>query len=476
MIHYNHYLSSSLGLLIIIYLNTAMMIRSYSSFRYFISNPRKCQQNQKIFTKQPIITQTLRMITTDRKTFWDGLGRPRFIAAPMVDHSGLAFRLLVRSNGCDLAFTQMLSSKIYSRDAKYRKENSDWFNYRDNMNSSGLSEDQLNDAEQFAVKYDRPLIVQFNGNDPQNLVNSGKFIDKTVSAIDLNLGCPQGIARKGNYGAYLLNTKDKTIIFNIIKAMVRDLACPVTVKIRKLSTGKDEDTVRFCQELEDCGASMITVHGRLLEQSKLFTGPADWNIIKKVKAGVRSIPIVANGGIYTYDDCIRCLEETGVDAVMSSEALLENPKLFSESHRLQYEENFIATQLQTVDEYIQLVLRYTQGPGAQISALRGHLFKMLHRFVQAEKNADIRQQLALGDPSEMIHSFEVLKERCYKYAKQGGKESFEQAKRDGYCIETDWYMRHRDERAQRRVLSLPKRGLPYVIEKTTPTKGLELVI
>lgn len=144
-----------------------------------------------------------------------------------------------------------------------------------------------------------------------------------VSACDLNLGCPQKIAKRGNYGAYLLPDRKKVI--SVLDAMVRNLACPVTVKIRRLES--DEETISLCQEIESIGVSMITVHGRTVTSSKLYTGPVDWKIIKDIKSAV-SIPIIANGGVSCFSDALDCLQETGADGVMSSEALLENPKLF----------------------------------------------------------------------------------------------------------------------------------------------------
>ena len=69
------------------------------------------------------------------------------------------------------------------------------------------------------------------------------------------------------------------------------------------------------------------MHGRTKEQNKQLVGTSNWDLIRRIKETV-SIPVIANGGIETYEDYQRCLEYTGADAVMSSEGLLENPALF----------------------------------------------------------------------------------------------------------------------------------------------------
>jgi tRNA-dihydrouridine synthase 1 len=78
----------------------------------------------------------------------------------------------------------------------------------------------------------------------------------------------------------------------------------------------------------ESGCSLLTVHGRTKEQNKDKVGSCDWKIIKKIKESI-NIPVVANGGIHTFEDAEQCIKQTGVDGVMSAEALLENPALFS---------------------------------------------------------------------------------------------------------------------------------------------------
>ena len=194
--------------------------------------------------------------------FYESIGSPKFISAPMVDQSNLAWRLLVRKNAADLAFTQMMHARNFLNDKNYRSDCIDWndYSHRDGPVESAKSQ-----------ALDRPLIVQLAGDDPDTLVGAGRIVHKDVAAVDLNLGCPQKIAKKGNYGAYLL--RDIPLTLKCLRSMVAGLDCPVTAKIRRLP-GNDDETVELCQDIEKCGVQMITVHGRTVDSNKLWIGPA----------------------------------------------------------------------------------------------------------------------------------------------------------------------------------------------------------
>ena len=144
-----------------------------------------------------------------------------------------------------------------------------------------------------------------------------------VDAIDINLGCPQGIARKGNYGAYLL--PQVSLVCSIIKAMKTATDTPVTVKVRCLDTS--EGTLENVRMLEDAGVDMIAVHGRTVKETKTRQGPVNLDVIKAVVEQSK-VPVIANGGIELSSDAHKVLEATGACGVMSSEGLLENPGLF----------------------------------------------------------------------------------------------------------------------------------------------------
>ncbi|KAG8831494.1 hypothetical protein FRC17_003066, partial [Serendipita sp. 399] len=172
-------------------------------------------------------------------------------------------------------------------------------------------------------KLDRPLIVQFCGNDPDQVLKSAKVLEDYCDAIDLNLGCPQDIAKRGNYGAYLQDDWD--LIYRIINTLHLNLKIPVTAKFRVFPTV--EKTVEYAKMLERAGAQILTCHGRTREQRGVLTGLADWTKIRAVKEAV-SVPVFANGNILYFSDIAACLEATGADAVMSAEANLYNPALF----------------------------------------------------------------------------------------------------------------------------------------------------
>jgi tRNA-dihydrouridine synthase len=372
------------------------------------------------------------------------LGNPRYLSAPMVDQSDLAFRLLVKKNGVDLAYTQMLHARNFCRDNTYQRDCVDWKNY------SCQPFGEYVEKEPAAIT-DRNLIVQLAGDDPDILERAGKLVqgDASVEAVDLNLGCPQKIAKRGNYGAYLL--QDTTRVVMLLKHMVNTLNIPVTAKIRRLST--DDETVDLVRRLEDVGVSMVTVHGRTVEQSKLFTGPCDWGVIKAVKEAV-SIPVVANGGVQCRQDALDCLDFTGADMVMSSEALLENPKLFSVEGDIAFRERFVRAQLDTVREYLDIVRSY-QLPSPLYQVVRSHLFKMLFRFMDAPSNRDLRTLLGTGDIHDMDYVLLELEKRFDGV--QGTPNEIPDLVSRGLLGPTLWYYRHRDDRAQHRIMSLPRK-------------------
>ncbi len=239
--------------------------------------------------------------------FWEKLGNPKTVVAPMVDHCDLAYRMMTRKYGADLVYTQMYNANAFLTSREFR-------------------EDNFTTCEE-----DRPLIVQFAGHSPQTMLAAARMVEDRCDAVDINLGCPQGIAKRGRYGAFLMEELD--LLADIVRTMVNGLKVPVTCKTRIY---KDFDrSIRLCETLVNAGASALTIHGRTRDEKGQLVRACDWEMIRRIKKHFAErdvpIPVIANGGIESMDELLDCLSVTGADAVMTSEGVLENPALFVRS-------------------------------------------------------------------------------------------------------------------------------------------------
>ncbi|KNH03846.1 tRNA-dihydrouridine synthase [Perkinsela sp. CCAP 1560/4] len=293
--------------------------------------------------------------------YYKSLGSPRHVVAPMVDQSELAFRMLCRRYGADLCYTPMFHSQQFCTSEAYR-------------------------LKHFTTcAQDRPLLVQFCGHDPDVVVRAAKYVQNQCDGIDLNLGCPQGIARKGHYGSFLM--EDWKLIHTIIRKLCDELDVPVTAKIRVFND--EEVTLAYVRMLVNAGISLLAIHGRTRDMKGGQTGVADWAIIRRVKECFPFLPIIANGNILCYDDIGRCLDATRCDGVMSAEALLHDPRLFSPQSRslgllnsrlykkLPLTNELIHIVSSLTDEYLQLV----EECHTVFSHVKSHLFKLLYHLM-----------------------------------------------------------------------------------------------
>jgi tRNA-dihydrouridine synthase 1 len=124
--------------------------------------------------------------------------------------------------------------------------------------------------------FDRPFFVQFCANDPNILLAAAKRVAPYCDGVDLNLGCPQGIAKKGHYGSFL--QEDQDLIYRLVNILHKELPIPVTAKMRILET--KEKTLDYAKNLLSAGASILTVHGRQRFMKGHYTGIADWTVIR----------------------------------------------------------------------------------------------------------------------------------------------------------------------------------------------------
>ncbi|KAF8630588.1 hypothetical protein AX15_002836 [Amanita polypyramis BW_CC] len=312
------------------------------------------------------------------------LGSPKYIVAPMVDQSELAWRRLSRRYGAQLIYTPMINAKIFAETTSEKIRNANF---------------DLSSGEEGDPTTDRPLVVQFCANDPDKLLAAAKTVETHCDAVDLNLGCPQDIARRGRYGSFLQDDWD--LVYRLINILHENLSIPVTAKFRVFPT--IERTVEYAKMLERAGAQILTCHGRIREQRGHNTGKADWAKIRAVKEAV-SVPVFANGNILFQSDINACLAVTGADGIMSAEGQLYNVALFHglatdggrrdspSSEGYISDSSILLRHPHHADlalEYLDIVKRLkTVTP---VSGVKGHLFKIMRPALVRE--VDLRERL-----------------------------------------------------------------------------------
>lgn len=231
---------------------------------------------------------------------------PPLALAPMVglSHSGLR-SLLAELGGCGLFYTEMLAAKCLP------SENPKISPYL-HTNST-----------------ERPLLYQLFLGDTTHL---GAAIEKIHSlggdGIDINLGCPAPQLRKVGAGSTLAD--DSVKVKEIISYARSHTSLPLTAKIRLGTEGNPEKLLSFCKMLEDEGVDLLTVHARF--HGEKFCRKPRWQLLAPLCREL-TIPVLANGGIFSVDDARFCLEQSGAAGLMLGRAGVEKPWLFSDIAR-----------------------------------------------------------------------------------------------------------------------------------------------
>jgi len=173
---------------------------------------------------------------------------------------------------------------------------------------------------------EKPISIQLFDCRPNFLAEAAqKAVEEGADTVDINMGCPVNKITKKGGGSSLLRQPE--IAEAIVRNVVQAVSVPVTVKTRIGWDDHEINILEFAQRLEAAGAQMLTLHGRTRAQG--YNGAARWEWIKRVKE-VLSIPVIANGDIFSVEAALKCLEETGADGVMCSRGTLGYPFLVGE--------------------------------------------------------------------------------------------------------------------------------------------------
>ena len=234
------------------------------------------------------------------------LGERPLLLAPMEDVTDIGFRKLCKRYGAAMVYTEFVAADAIIRAIP-----------------STLKKMVIDDTE-------RPVGIQIYGKSVESMVEAARIVEQfKPDVIDLNFGCPvKKVAGKGA-GSGLL--KNIPLMLDITREVVKAIKTPVTAKTR---LGWDNDNLvitTLAEQLQDCGISALTIHGRT--RAQMYTGEADWTLIGEVKLNPRiHIPIIGNGDITTPQQARTAFERYGVDAVMVGRATFGQPWIFRDMH------------------------------------------------------------------------------------------------------------------------------------------------
>ena len=375
----------------------------------------------------------------------------------MVAASNYAFRCLCRQYGVDLTFTQMLHAKNVCHDPLFRHHHFDFYECSESTPTNLPQHSQSSSPpwarslldglwESPASSHDiqstlppewesythGPLIVQLAGHDVSQVVEAAQRVvsstDRSIAGIDLNCGCPQGIARKGNYGAFLTEADNGQRVAHILTALRQALPSTIAVSAKiRLPLNPSDLPRRIRTLVGTTGIDFLTVHGRTLKENKTLVRAVQLDALRhavQIAHDERGpgFPVVANGGMETYEDMVRIRQETKCVAVMSSEALLETPNVFEPPPSMDggsmHPRRRFQQQVQFARDYLQWAALYPPLPGVlghdsgSFNIVRGHLFKFLHRYWH--EHTDLRDQLASHSSTRSLVDALQLLETLYQ--------------------------------------------------------------
>jgi tRNA-dihydrouridine synthase B len=301
------------------------------------------------------------------------------VLAPLAGITNLPFRILCRREGASLAYTEMVSVNGLVREG---------------ANTLALLK---------STPEDRPLGIQLFGDTPESLAEAARMVEGYGDLLDINMGCPVRKVVGTGAGSALLKEPGK--IAAIIRAVRAATPLPLTVKIRSGWHCGDNTFCEIGRIAESEGCDAITLHPR--SRSQMFSGTAAWEHLRELKGSV-SIPVIGSGDLFSADDCIGMLGETGCDGVMIARGALGAPWIFRQVAELA-ECGIVTpvTNLQRVEamrQHLELFCREA-GEAIAVREMKKHVGWYARGFAGA---ADIRRAC---NSARDLRDLETLMER-----------------------------------------------------------------
>ena len=297
--------------------------------------------------------------------------------APMAGITDWPFRLLCFEQGCDVAYTEMVSAMGYI------------YTPRNHPATVSLLERRPGEPK---------LILQIFGKEAELMARAAEELSGLgrYDGIDINLGCPAHKVASSGEGSGMM--RDPENAERIVRAVVKASRLPVSVKMRLGWDDQHKNVVELAKMCEDAGVSELAVHGRTRMQQ--YSGAADWSMIAEVKRAV-NIPVLGNGDIFTAEDGVRKLRDSGVDGLLIGRGALGNPWLFKQ---LKAALNGEAIAEPTIQERIDTALRHYdmllswKPERVAVNEMRKHIGWYIHGLRGA---AQMRNRInAILDPNE----------------------------------------------------------------------------
>ncbi len=270
----------------------------------------------------------------------------------MAGYTDTAFRSICKEYGCGMVYTEVAVAQGLVRDSK-----PSWH----------LLETVASEA---------PIAAHIYGSDPQVMAETARMIEHTgrFATIDINCGCPvRKIVAKGA-GAALIRSPE--LIGKIVKAVSSAVQLPVTVKTRIGFEVGQERISEIAHAAEENGAAMIAIHGRYAAHH--HRGDVDWELIAKIKSE-RALPVMGNGGIWTAEDALRLMRQSGVDGIMIARGAVGQPWIFQD---------------------IEYLLKGEQPPQHNLNELRSVIEKHLIRLVQLKEKEALYRRKSSFNPDK----------------------------------------------------------------------------